>query len=158
MPHLRSVALRGVPPGAGEAFPFSVPIIRHLERLEVGQPVTFLVGENGSGKSTLLEAIALAANLPTVGAESIDRDATLEPQRVLARALKLVWNQRVKRGFFLRAEDFFGFTKALSKLRAELLGRAQEIEQEFSKRSAWAKGWVLSAGRGKKNYKVRIFV
>ena len=143
MPHLRSVALGAVPDGAGEVFPFSVPIIRHLERLDVGQPVTFLVGENGSGKSTLLEAIALAANLPTVGAESIDRDATLDPQRVLARSLKLVWNQRVKRGFFLRAEDFFGFTKALSKLRAELLGRAQEIEQEFSKRTAWAKGLAM---------------
>jgi predicted ATPase len=143
MPHLRSVALTAIPHGAAEVFPFSVPIIRNLGRLDVGQPVTFLVGENGSGKSTLLEGIAAAANLPTIGSDSVDRDATLEPQRVLARALKLVWNQRAKRGFFLRAEDFFGFTKALSKLRAELLARAQEIEQDFAHRSAWSKGLAM---------------
>jgi predicted ATPase len=143
MPHLRSVALSGIPEGAGEAFPFSVPIIRHLERLEVGQAVTFLVGENGSGKSTLLEAMAAAANLPTVGSESVARDATLGPQRALANSLSLVWNRRVRRGFFLRAEDFFGFTKALSKLRAELLERAQEINAEFANRSAWSKGLAM---------------
>src|SRR5436190_19761620 len=129
MPHLRSIARSAIPEGAGEVFPFSVPIIRHLEHLEVGGSVTFLVGENGSGKSTLLEGIAAAANLPTIGGESVDRDPTLEPQRALARTLKLVWNQRVKRGFFLRAEDFFGFTKALLRLRADLPGRVQEIEQ-----------------------------
>ena len=145
MPHLRAVVRKAVPlsDGSEEVFPFSVPIIRHLERLEVGQPITFLVGENGSGKSTLLEAIALAANLPTVGSDSVDRDDTLGPQRALARSLSMVWNRRVKRGFFLRAEDFFGFTKALSKLRADLLGRAQEINAEYANRSAWSKGLAM---------------
>src|SRR5882672_3954606 len=113
MSHLRSIELRGAPPGEGEPFPFSVPVIRHLEPLDISPTVTFLVGENGSGKSTLLEGIAAAANLPTVGSEAIDQDETLAPQRGLAKALKLVWNRRARRGFFLRAEDFFGFTKAL---------------------------------------------
>jgi predicted ATPase len=143
MPHLRSVALSAIPEGAGEVFPFSVPIIRHLGELEVAGPITFLVGENGSGKSTLLEGIAAAANLPTIGSESVDKDTTLAAQRALARSLKLVWNHRVKRGFFLRAEDFFGFTKSLSKLRAELLSRALEIEGEFANRTAWAKGLAM---------------
>jgi predicted ATPase len=143
MPHLRSVALKAIPAGHAELFPFSVPIIRHLERLEVGQAVTFLVGENGSGKSTLLEAIALAANLPTVGSESVDRDDTLGAQKSLARSLSLVWNQRVRRGFFLRAEDFFGFTKALSKLRADLLARARDIDAEYANRTAWSKGLAM---------------
>jgi len=143
MPHLRSVALRGIPPGASEAFPFSVPIIRHLGLLEVGQPVTFLVGENGSGKSTLLESVALAANLPAIGSDNVDKDATLDAQRSLAKALKLVWNQRVRRGFFLRAEDFFGFTKMLSKLRADLLARARDIDQEFANRTNWSKGLAM---------------
>jgi len=143
MPHLRAVELKAVPEGAEEAFPFSVPIIRHLGRLEIGQPITYLVGENGSGKSTLLEAIALAASLPTVGSESMDRDDTLGPQRALARALSMVWNRRVRRGFFLRAEDFFGYTKALSKMRAELLARAQEIDAEYANRTAWSKGLAM---------------
>jgi predicted ATPase len=144
MPHLRSVALNALPEGAGEVFPFSVPIIRHLGLLDVAGPVTFLVGENGSGKSTLLEGVAAAANLPTIGSESVSTDDTLAPQRALARSLKLVWNRPVKkRGFFLRAEDFFGFTKSLSKLRADLLRRAMEIDSEFANRSAWAKGLAM---------------
>ncbi|HET9775998.1 MAG TPA: AAA family ATPase, partial [Gemmatimonadaceae bacterium] len=87
MPHLRSIELREIPEGAEKAFPFSVPIIRALGRLDLDQQVTFLVGENGSGKSTLLEAIAAAAKLPTVGSQSIDRDETLAAQRLLARSL-----------------------------------------------------------------------
>ena len=43
-----------------EAYPFNIPALRSLERLELHPKVTFLVGENGSGKSTLLEAIAVA--------------------------------------------------------------------------------------------------
>jgi predicted ATPase len=140
MTHLRSIALHAVPTEATERFPFTVPIIRRLESLDLGARVTFLVGENGSGKSTLLEGIAAAAGLPTVGSESLERDETLVAQRELARALKLTWNRRVRRGFFLRAEDFFGFTKSLSKMRAELQGRLREIDEQFVTSSEWAKG------------------
>jgi len=142
MPHLRSVTLRDRPDSSehgAERFPFDLPIIRALETLPFDGAVTFLVGENGSGKSTLLEAIAAAAGLPTVGSEAIDHDETLEAQRTLARALSLTWNRRVRRGFFLRAEDFFGFTKSLSRLRAELLARMREIDEEYAGRSAYAK-------------------
>src|SRR3954467_11668269 len=140
MAHLRSIELGDVPEGAKDGFPFSVPIIRQLARLNFDQAITFLVGENGSGKSTLLEGIAAAVNLPTVGSQSLDRDETLGAQRALARSLTLVWNKRVRRGFFLRAEDFFGFTKELSKLRAELLTRLRELDDEYANRSAWSKG------------------
>src|SRR5438045_2388691 len=140
MPHLRSIALRAVPPEASERFPFTVPIIRRLESLDVGARVTFLVGENGSGKSTLLEGIAAAAYLPTVGSKEVDRDETLAPQRELGSALKLVWNRRTKRGFFLRAEDFFGYTKSLSKLRTDLLAELDRIETEYAGRTEYAKG------------------
>ena len=138
--HLRSVTLAAIPPGADQRFPFSVPIIGQLGTLNLDTALTFLVGENGSGKSTLLEAVAASAGLPTVGSDSIGADTTLAAQRVLADALSLVWNRRTRRGFFLRAEDFFGFTKALSKLRAELLERLTEIDGEYEHRSAWAKG------------------
>jgi predicted ATPase len=148
MPHLRSIALRDVPPEAGERFPFTVPIIRGLASLEVGARVTFLVGENGSGKSTLLEGIAAAAGLPTVGSESVGRDDTLTAQRELAAALKLTWNRRVRRGFFLRAEDFFGFTKSVSKLRTELQRRLQEIDEEFVTSSDYAKGLAKGPAAG----------
>lgn len=140
MPHLRSVELRPVAAEAADRFPFSVPVIRTLPRLALGQSVTMLVGENGSGKSTLLEGIAAAANLPAVASEAIQHDETLASQRWLGRALKLTWSRRAFRGFFLRAEDFFGFTKALSKLRAELLAELAEIDVNYEGRSAYAKG------------------
>jgi predicted ATPase len=147
MPHLRSIALRSVPAESADRFPFSVPIIRALDILELGVPVTFLVGENGSGKSTLLEAIAAAAGLPTVGSESLERDDTLKAQRELSRALKLTWNRRVTRGFFLRAEDFFGFTKSLAKLRSEMQERLRQVDEEFVTSSDWAKGLAKGPAR-----------
>jgi predicted ATPase len=144
MSHLRSIELKNPPAGGAAGFPFSVPIIKHLGRLDFTGPVTFLVGENGSGKSTLLEGLAVAAKLPTVGSESVDRDQTLAAQRALGKALLLIWNRRVTRGFFLRAEDFFGFAKSIGKLRAELLRRLGELDEEYAGRSAWVKG--LAAG------------
>jgi predicted ATPase len=140
MSHLRSVSLRG----RGTGFPFSVPAIAKLPVLSFDSGVTFFVGENGSGKSTLLEGIALAAGLPTVGSQAASDDGTLASQRALGKALKLVWNSRTRRGFFLRAEDFFGFTKQLSAQRAELAQRLADLEDEYRDRSAYAK--ALAAG------------
>jgi predicted ATPase len=129
--------------GDDSSFPFSVPVIRTLDVLRLEAPVTFFVGENGSGKSTLLEGIAAAAGLPAVGSADLDTDATLGVQRLLARALKLVWTRRTSRGFFLRAEDFFGFAKRLSVMRSEHLQRIAELEVEYADRSAYAKGLAM---------------
>jgi predicted ATPase len=130
-----------------ERFPFSVPVIRALDVLRLDRPVTFFVGENGSGKSTLLEGIAVAARLPVVGSADVDADATLGAQRLLAKALKLVWSRRTSRGFFLRAEDFFGFAKRLSSMRGEFLQRIAELEVEYADRSAYAKGLAMGPAR-----------
>lgn len=140
MSHLRSLTIGKRP---SDAFPFDVPALRALELLSFDSSVTFFVGENGTGKSTLLEGIAIAAGLPTVGSTAATDDSTLAAQRSLAKALRLVWNQRTRKGFFLRAEDFFGFTKQLSQMRADLLERASEIEEEYRDRTAYAKGLAL---------------
>lgn len=39
------------------------------------------------------------------------------------------------RGFFLRAEDFFGFAKRLSAMRGEFLQRLADLEVEYADRS-----------------------
>jgi predicted ATPase len=140
MTHLRSLTIKKAP---SRAFPFSVPAIRTLPELSFDTPVTFFVGENGSGKSTLLEGMALAAGLPTVGSTAASNDDTLSAQRALGEALKLVWNRRTRRGFFLRAEDFFGFTKQLAQTRGEMQQRMNEIEDEYKDRSTYAKGLAL---------------
>lgn len=144
MSHLLELSLKQPSRGAEAAFPFTVPAIRTLPSLDLSGQVTFFVGENGSGKSTLLEGIAAAAGLPTVGDAEVGRDATLAAQRRLGAALRLVWAKRTHRGFFLRAEDFFGFQKRLVSERHELEQRLEEIDRSFADRSAWAKG--LAAG------------
>lgn len=94
MVQLLRVGLKSTPTEVA-AFPFSVPAVRTLAPLDLSVPVTFFVGENGSGKSTVLEGIAAAA-------------------------LRLTWRKRSHRGFFLRAEDFFGFQRRLAAERAAL--------------------------------------
>jgi predicted ATPase len=143
MPFLSTLQLKN---GAGERadFPFTVPAIRTLPPLDLDVPVTFFVGENGSGKSTMMEGLALAAKLPAVGADDLARDATLDAQRALARALKLTWSRKAMRGFFLRAEDFFGFIKRLAKDRAELLQRLDEIDTEYGAQGRSEKGIGLA--------------
>ena len=143
MPHLLRVGLKRPPPDP-PVFPFTVPAVRTLETLDLTSRVTFFVGENGSGKSTLLEGIAAAARLPAVGMNDLDRDATLAAQRSLADALKLTWAKRTHRGFFLRAEDFFGFQRRLASERLEFEHRLAEISEEYRDRSAHARG--LAAG------------
>jgi predicted ATPase len=136
-------------PGEGETeYPFGVPVVRSLDRIELRGAVTFFVGENGSGKSTLLEAIAAAAGLPTVGSEPLDADPTLAPARALAARLRLEWVHRAHRGFFLRAEDFFGFAKYVARLRAEAERRIAELEDEYRDRSAWARALAEGPQRG----------
>jgi predicted ATPase len=140
-PFLRSVRCLGS--GGDQSFPFSVPVIRELSALAFPTAVTFFVGENGSGKSTLLEGIASAAGLPAVGSADLPTDATLDAQRQLGRALKLTWSHRTGRGFFLRAEDFFGFAKRLSAMRVEFRQRIADLEVEYADRSAWSKGLAM---------------
>lgn len=140
MPHLELVRSKSIPAGKRARFPFTVPVIASLGEVSFDAPVTFLVGENGSGKSTLLEGIAIAAGLPTVGSDDVGRDPWLESQRILAGALTLVWRKRTRRGFFLRAEDFFGFQRRLVRERAELLERLEEIERDYADRSDLARG------------------
>ena len=128
-------------------FPFDVPAIASLPELVLDRPVTIFVGENGSGKSTLLEALAIAAKATTAGSADAADDETLAGVRALAADLRLSWASRKHRGFFLRAEDFFGFAKRISILRAEMLQRLEDLEVEYADRSAWAKGLAMGPAR-----------
>ena len=143
MPLLAEIRLR---PTDDTAYPFSVPALRALERLDLSAPVPCFVGENGSGKSTLLEGLAAAAGVPAVGSEDLDRDPTLDPARRLARRLTLSWVRRTGRGFFLRAEDFFGFAKRLARERAEFEARLAELEAEYAAQGRSAHALGLAQG------------
>ncbi len=51
---------------------------------------------------------------------------------------KLTWSARSFRGFFLRAEDFFGFQLQLIRERSGLEQELERIEHEYEDRSAFA--------------------
>jgi predicted ATPase len=117
-------------PDHGPAYPFDLFPADRARCLELSAGVTLLVGENGSGKSTLLEAIAMAADLPVAGGADLGRDATLDPVRPLAAALRLTWSSRSRRGLFLRTEDFFGFAERHRREQADLRAAAADVERD----------------------------
>jgi predicted ATPase len=134
--HLRDARLAA---GRGDTgFPFELPIVRSLRTLRFEVPVTLFVGENGSGKSTVLEALAIAARAITAGSTEAADDPTLDGVRRLARAMTLTWATRTHRGFYLRAEDFFGYAKRLATMRAELEVELAAVDEEYNDRPGLA--------------------
>lgn len=140
MIHLTSINIKSAVKKSA-AFPFNVPAIRTFKKLDCNSPVTFLVGENGSGKSTFLEAIAAGVSSVVVGGEDIRRDKTLSHARTLAGNLKFTWQKRTHKGFFLRAEDFFNFTRKVNSTMDELKDMADEYKHTM-------KGYGLSLAQG----------
>ncbi len=138
MLHLKSIIVRKRQEQENNRFPFNLPIVESLNKIEFTSQVTFFVGENGSGKSTLLEAIACAAGSITVGSESVKTDKSLSAVRKLAQQLQLSWQKRTHKGFFLRAEDFFGYARRLSQTRQELEEDLKDVDKEYEGRSKMA--------------------
>lgn len=148
MTHLQSIALRPLLESDASEFPFTVPVVHSLQGVRFNSPVTFFVGENGSGKSTILEAIACAVESITVGAESVKTDKTLAPIRKLAGYFRLAWTKRTRKGFFLRAEDFFGYAKSMRRTREELEQDLSDIDRKYTGRSKFAADLARSAYQG----------
>ncbi|MBI2850146.1 MAG: AAA family ATPase [Chloroflexi bacterium] len=138
MIYLKSITLseRKEPEAAG--FPFALGIVRSLKEIEFNSPVAFFVGENGSGKSTIMEALACAIGSITVGSESVKTDPSLASVRKLSQYFRLSWLKRTHKGFFLRAEDFFGYAKAMRKSQEQLQKEMVELEREARERSELA--------------------
>lgn len=112
---LRWIELHNTKAEPGQ-FPWDLPAVVHLERLELTSPVTLLVGENGSGKSTLIEAIAIAAGFNAEGGTRYSYFRSRAPTETeLYKHLTLAWDQRPRRAFFLRAETFFNLATAYSE-------------------------------------------
>jgi predicted ATPase len=100
-----------------ERYPFSLPVVRSLDTLELHPKVTFFVGENGSGKSTLLEAIAVSLGFNPEGGTKNFRFGTRSSHSVLHKFIRVAkGSRRPKDGFFLRAESFFNVATEIENL------------------------------------------
>jgi len=105
-----------------EEYPFCVPAIRELREMELRSRLCFFSGENGTGKSTLLEAIAAHYGFGREGGnrnfrnDSTESNHSIDP---LVKALRLSFDLRTGRGFFLRAESFFNTASHIDAMELE---------------------------------------
>ena len=74
--YIRSIELNRQKVESFDRYPFNLPAIRTLTKLEIHPSVTHIVGENGSGKSTVLEAIAVAMGFNPEGGTKNNRFST----------------------------------------------------------------------------------
>jgi predicted ATPase len=104
-----------------DAYPFSVPAIRDLRELKLRSRICFFAGENGTGKSTLLEAIAAHYGFGREGGNrsfhvnTTESNHSIDP---LVLALRLSFDVRTGKGFFLRAESFFNTASYIDAIGA----------------------------------------
>jgi predicted ATPase len=100
-----------------DRYPFSLPAVRHLDKLTFHPSVTFIVGENGSGKSTLLEALAVALGYNAEGGGRNFNFGTRPSHSALHDHVRIAKGYRRPRdGYFLRAESFFNVATEVERL------------------------------------------
>lgn len=104
-------------PSRDDAYPFNLPIVRHLKTLEFSKSVTYIVGENGSGKSTLLEAIATLLGLNAEGGSKNFNFRTKETHSSLFEELTAVRaDLSYRNAFFFRAESFYNVASEVDRI------------------------------------------
>jgi predicted ATPase len=95
-----------------DVYPFSVPALRHLQRLEFKTPITFFAGNNGSGKSTLLEGLAAGMTAYAIGNHGqVTGDLYLQHAETVAKSFYFARKKYPKVRMFLRAEDVLGYIR-----------------------------------------------
>ena len=112
-------------------YPFSIPAVASLDRLELHPKVTFLIGENGMGKSTIAEALAVRYRINPEGGSRNFNFATRSSHSNLHQYLVLEQEPRYpKECFFLRAESFYNVATQVDEL-LESGPQDEEIRRKF---------------------------
>jgi predicted ATPase len=119
-PYLRYLELLPESIPDANKYPYNLPAVRGLTKLEFHPKVTFLAGENGSGKSTILEAIAVACQLNPEGGSRNFNFSTRASHSPLDECVRLVKTFSTPGdSYFLRAESYFNVASEIERLDAE---------------------------------------
>ena len=103
-----------------DRYPFSLPVVRSLDHVDLHPKMTYFIGENGSGKSTLLEAIAVSLGFNAEGGSKNFSFGTRRSDSELHQFLRVAKGYRRPRtGYFLRAESFFNVATEIERLDKE---------------------------------------
>lgn len=135
-PFVRYVELKRDNVPSFDAYPFNIPAVRHLERLEFHPKVTYFIGENGSGKSTLLEAIAILEGFNPEGGSLNFNFSTADTHSNLSAYIRRGSGSRHVKdrdSFFLRAESFYNVATEIEEL--DKIGVPGYLERNFGGRS-----------------------
>ena len=103
-----------------DRYPFTLPIVRSFDYIDLHPKVTYFIGENGSGKSTFLEALAVSLGFNPEGGSKNFRFSTRGSHSDLHQYLRVAKHvPKPRDGFFLRAESFFNVATEIEHLDAE---------------------------------------
>ncbi len=115
--YLRSMVLQREEVPSFARYPFELPAVVSMDRLDFHPKVTYIVGENGMGKSTLLEAVAVALGFNPEGGTLNFTFSTASTHSELYRYLRPVRGpQRPRDGFFFRAESYYNLATEIDEL------------------------------------------
>lgn len=116
-PYLKSINFKNKNLFNSVEYPFSIPSVQDIEKIEFHADVTFFVGENGSGKSTILEAIALALGFNEEGGTKNVYLNTASSVSELHNHLRLIKSFKKPRdSYFLRAESFYNVASYMDEV------------------------------------------
>jgi len=103
-----------------EKYPFNLPVVKNLSRIDFHKNVTFILWENWTGKSTLIEALAVAYWFNPEGGSKNFNFSTKNTHSELSRKIRLSkWILLPKDNYFLRAESFYNLASNIDKLEEE---------------------------------------
>lgn len=117
LPYLRDIQLKREKIDSFGHYPFCIPAVKGLDKIDFSPEVTIFVGENGSGKSTLLEAIAVGMGFNAEGGTKNFNFSTRSTHSELYKSIRYNKSfRRYKDGFFLRAESFYNVSTHIDEL------------------------------------------
>ncbi len=118
-----------------EKYPFSIPALSQLHKLDMDHNVIFFIGENGTGKSTLLEAIAFKCGFGNIGGGKYNIFDNPDDSLRLESIMTLSWMPKVNNGFLLRAETFFDFANYIDELAKDPFNRRGQVYAPYGGKS-----------------------